>query len=251
MRERRFFAPSHCWHGDCISLDTEQSRHITTVLRLKIGNSLICFDETGRRAKAHIASIERGKIVLTIESEFFTDEKPLKKVTLAQSLIKPHNMDFIVQKSVELGVSALIPFYSAYSVVKLDDKRQESKMNRWQKIVIEAVQQCERNTIPHIAPILSFESLLETFREYDIIFVAHPYGTCKDIADYVDTARTIMVVIGPEGGFTAEEMDAFLSIKNVVGFKFNEQILRAETAALSSLAILEYMILRNAIGDAR
>lgn len=251
MKERRFFAPSHCWYGDYISPDSEQSRHITAVLRLKIGTSLICFDETGRQAKTHITSIERGKVYLTIESEFARIEEPLRRVTLAQSLIKPHNMDFIVQKSVELGVSTFVPFYSAYSVVKLDDKRQESKVNRWQKIVIEAVQQCERNTIPHIAPILSFESLLETFREYDIIFVAHPYGTCKDIADYVNTARTIMVVIGPEGGFSAEEMDAFLSVKNTVGFKFNDHVLRAETAALSSLAILEYMILRNEIGDAR
>ncbi len=245
MRKKRFFAPSTCWDDRQILLDKPQTHHLISVLRSKKGDCVRCFDDTGRECEAKILADDSDGAVLSILEFIDIDSTDDLKLVLAQSVIKSSRMDMIIQKSVELGVSAILPFFSCFSVVKLDPAKKESKLKRWQRISVEAAKQCKRTTIPSISEFLNFGDLVESFSKYDKVFLADPYCENVFIEEDLKNLEKILIVVGPEGGFESSECDLAKSQPNCIPFKFNKNILRAETAALSCIAIMQYMWLKS------
>jgi len=240
LKKRRIFAPSLDWSDDHIRLDKSQSHHIRDVLRLKIGSCLDCFDETGRVCETRIDGIKDGIIYLTILEMKSFSQKAGNGISLAQSIVKSNCMDLIIQKSAELGAVEIIPFISKNSVIKLDEKRKNTKIDRWKKIAVEAVKQSGSPQIPFINDIISLRELLELSSGYDMICIAHPYSERLDLDFKIFQSEKILLVVGPEGGFTDNEIEMLNNLPNTFLWNFHDNILRAETAALSALSILSY-----------
>jgi len=245
LKKRRIFAPSTYWFEDHIRLDKFQSHHLKDVLRFKIGSQLYCFDETGRVCQARIDKIQDDVLILQAIGVKTAEKKIQNSISLAQSIIKSNCMDLIIQKSVELGVYEIIPFTSENSVIRLDEKREQNKLHRWGRIAVEAVKQSGAYQVPCINHIVTFGGLVELSEKYDIICIAHPYSQQNSFTGEVAKGKKFLLVIGPEGGFTQHELNRFNGLPNSFMWSFHSNILRAETAAISALSILNYQMNRN------
>ena len=233
----RFYLPPAAWLGEP-ALTGDEARHLSQVLRTKAGEMIIVFDGNGRRAAAEVLSVSRDRVPLRI-GEILPSRSPLPAITLAQAIPKGKNMDLIVQKSVELGIAAIQPLVTRYTVVQPG----EGKSEKWRRNALEACKQCGQDTLPEIADPLPFDRwissasgspglkliaslapgalpLRETLRQ-------HP-GT---------TAATLLV--GPEGDFSAEETSAALAA-GFLPVSLGSIVLRVETATLFCLSALQY-----------
>ncbi len=248
MKQRRFFAPASCWQGGHIVLDPQQSHHIRSVLRLHPGDTVTCFDGEGKCAKTRIVSIESNHTVLDIVA--MEDSQPVLPVrlTLAQAVIKSQRMDLIIQKAAELGVDCLIPIFSANTVVDVAANKQLSKLQRWQKISVESAKQCVRNVVMQVDPFMELSALTDNFASYDAVFMGSPYVAPLDLSQTVASCKNILLVIGPEGGFTDQEMAACTESPNYMPWRFSNTVLRAETAAITAVGIMQYALLSTMEG---
>jgi 16S rRNA (uracil1498-N3)-methyltransferase len=215
--------------------------HISKSLRAKPGDSLLFNDDQGHRYHTTVVQITKHSLQAKIQH---VEDPPLSNrppLILAQALLKGEKMGWVIQKATELGVSAIVPLITDRVILKLSGKQGETHQARWIRIALEAAQQSERWTLPTILPIQTFRHFLETPRPDQAIFMAEreegaslltiPYSTGK-------TGAGIIVIIGPEGGWSAEELEAAQSHSWVLA-SFGKEILRAETASLAALAILQ------------
>lgn len=230
------------------SLDAEQSHHCAQVMRQAVGDLFAVFDGKGIEAKARITEIGRDEVKFQILARA-TSPKPAHPVWLAQALTKPKSMDLILQKATELGVSELVPLQSEHSVAQVDEEKADAKVEKWQKLTIEAAKQCGQNWLPVVRPPGAPKD-----------FVAGvPRGALKLIASLQQEAKPlkavlrehlpglkvrtpIVVMIGPEGDFTPAEIGQ----ARAAGFapvSLGKIILRAETAAFFALSAIAYELM--------
>ena len=163
----RFFLPPSEWAAPAWELrGDDKAHHAAKVLRLKQGDSCIVFDGCGRAARAVVAEPPRSSGVLLVPGEECPPSPPVAHLTLCQAVPKGANMDLIIQKSVELGVSAIIPLVTNRTIVRLNAREAEAKRQKWQRIALEACKQCGQNTLPEVAlPVPFAEWLRGEFRK--------------------------------------------------------------------------------------
>jgi len=239
---RRFFLERKRIEKGRAIINGNEARHVGKVLRLGVGDTLYLLDEDGWEYQAIIAS-KSSKIV---EVEILTKCPPREDtsitIALGQSLPKAQKMDYIVQKAAELGVTTIIPFFSTRSVSSLDDERSQRKRIRWQKIALEATKQCGRLFVPHIEAIVSFKEVLEKWNDNPLkimLWEDEKSITLKDVLKKTQPFSKIIFLVGPEGGFTPDEVE----IARHAGFQtvgLGRYILRTETAGMCLLSILQY-----------
>lgn len=181
-----------------------------------------------------------GKIVGKVEKK----GEPKINITIFMGYIKADKMDYVIQKSVELGVRKIVPVLTKNSVVKLDDKDKLKKKERLQKIVTEAIGQCGRTDDVIMGDILDLKNIEKILLPYDLVLVCHEqeknslHDLLKEYKN--ETIKNIAVIIGPEGGLDKDEIKRLLEYGNAKCVCFGERILRAETAANYILSILDY-----------
>lgn len=240
----RFFVKNEQIKEKQIIVIGEDVKHIKNVLRKQIGDKIeICDGENKRVYKCEILKIDEKQIITKIIEEIKKQEEKVK-VDIYQGLPKADKMELIIQKSVELGVSNIIPVAMKRCVVKIESKEEHKKIERWQKIAESAAKQSGRNTIPQIKNIVNISQIIENKENYDIIIVAYENeqeNTIKqELKKLINKEQLkIAVVIGPEGGL--EEKDVKLLKEN--GAKIvtlGQRILRTETVALNILSIIMY-----------
>jgi 16S rRNA (uracil1498-N3)-methyltransferase len=161
---------------------------------------------------------------------------------LAVGLTKGEKMDFVVAKATELGAQAIVPFVSAYTVPKLDQRKIEKRGERWQKIALAAAKQCGRTRIPEIFPLVNFENMVQqTAGPLNLLFwEKEAHQTLKQVHATDPDARSIFLVTGPEGGLSDQEAD----LARQHGFKairLGRRILRAETAAVTAASLVQFL----------
>ncbi|HHY91014.1 MAG TPA: 16S rRNA (uracil(1498)-N(3))-methyltransferase [Clostridiales bacterium] len=229
-----------------IRIDNQEDRkHIVKVLRLNIGDCVEISDGCGHVYIAEIQSISESVIDLKLLEKRKSETEPNVEIILFQSIPKSDKMEMIIQKTVELGIAHIVPVISQRTVVRLDGKNEQKKLERWRKIASEAAKQCKRGMIPEIHPPIFFEQMLKQISQYD--FVVIPYEKekelgLKDLLKNREPAwRKIGIVIGPEGGFTEEEISAAKSA-GAVSVTLGPRILRTETAGFVVLSIFMYEI---------
>ena len=147
----RFFLPPSEWAAPAWELRGDEAHHAAKVLRLQQGDSCIVFDGCGRAAHAVVAEPPRSSGVLLVPGEECPPSPPVAHLTLCQAVPKGANMDLIIQKSVELGVSAIVPLVTDRTIVRLNAREAEAKRQKWQRIALEACKQCGQNTLPKVA----------------------------------------------------------------------------------------------------
>jgi 16S rRNA (uracil1498-N3)-methyltransferase len=239
-RSPRFFISPDQVIDQFITVSGEDVRHIATVLRMKMGDGLLLCDGTGTEYQAKIVQVGRAEIRAEIVSRSKREiRQPL--ITLGQGLPKSDKMDWIVQKSTELGVATIMPLVTERTIVKIRDE--EKRVLRWQKIAREAAMQSNRPDIPQVGPIQTFPDVLQTLSPGPRTLLLLPWeeGTepMKNVLRQNPGIQNVIVLIGPEGGISAREADAAKE-KGFHLVSLGTNILRTETAAVAVLSMIGY-----------
>ncbi|MBE6151003.1 MAG: 16S rRNA (uracil(1498)-N(3))-methyltransferase [Firmicutes bacterium] len=226
---------------DIFTLSNDDSYHITKVMRNKIGDKVeVVIDK--ELYICEIVSLDKQVSVKKLEKIEQDSELPCY-VTIAQSLVKEQKMDLILQKSCELGVSEIIPINTTRSVVKLD-KKETKKVDRWNKILKEASEQSKRIVIPKINEILDIKDLANLDYDIKILCTVNELSTSiKKVLSKDLNGAKIILVIGPEGGFTDKEEELLIN-SGYISTSFGNRVLRTETASLYALSIINYILMR-------
>ena len=227
--------------GDIVKLNEEQSHHILHVLRMRDGDRIRIAD-TSEQMFFSSVSIEGKQVTAYIEQSIKDHTKGSVHITLAQGLIKKEKWDFLLQKSAELGVDEILPFISSRTVVKSKEEKADKKQQRYEKILLEACEQCKRSSKVLLHPTVSFREL--THKTADLKLIAYEDADQKsdalyDVVAQFPAAKNIIVAIGSEGGFSEEEV-AYLEAAGYQRVSLGARILRAETAAMTVLAQLSF-----------
>ncbi len=241
----RFFTARENISEKQLIIDNEDVSHISRVLRLKEGDEITVCDGQGFDYLAKIALIENKKIICDIVEKTKSDTEPNIRVTLFQGLPKASKMDYIIQKTTELGITKIVPCAMSRCVAKLENKKaEEKKTERWQKVAEAAAKQSGRGVIPEISMPATLDSAIEELKKCDICFA--PYE-CEDTTNLKsvllasDKPKTAGFIIGPEGGFDPSEIEKIRAagIKTVT---LGRRILRTETAGEAVLSMIMYEI---------
>lgn len=248
----KFFVKQEQINGDIIIIQGQDVNHIKKVLRAKIGDELqICNSQNGENFLCDIKEIENEKILCKIKQEIEEKVESNIEVTIFQGLPKADKMEYIIQKSVELGVYDITPVEMKRCVVKLDEKDKNKKQLRWQKISEVAAKQCGRDIIPQINKIINMKNICELIKKYDIVLVAYEnekQNTLKEQLNLIkekmeklksDELIKIGIVIGPEGGLEEQDVE-ILKENGAKIITLGKRILRTETVALNVLSVIMY-----------
>jgi 16S rRNA (uracil1498-N3)-methyltransferase len=226
----RFYLPEFPDVGSAV-LTGPEAHHLAHVLRISAGAAVELFDGLGRSAAADVIRVNKRDVVLHIHESHFT-HATIPELTLAVAPPKGERFDWLIEKSVELGVRRLIPLITTRSVV---DPR-EGKLDRLRQAVIAACKQCRRNHLMVIETPTRWDEFLEGLDSADPCWIAHPGGTpLAELVSHVET-RPIVAAIGPEGGFTENEVAQALQ-RGVRPASLGDLILRVETAAVAVAAL--------------
>ena len=231
---RRFFAPVESFSGSGVSLDADETRHLSDVLRLKLGDEVSVFDGAGREFRASVSDIEKKSSTLSIIDEMTpsSPESPFE-ITVAATVLNGEKYDLIVQKAVELGVATVIPIHTLRCDVKVKDA--QKRLTRWRRIALEATKQSGRAKLMQIAEPMEVETLLVDQGNDLILFSERDGGDFSLIKD----AKKMIVLFGPKGGWDDTELELARANKvNIV--TVGGRILRAETASIAITAILQH-----------
>jgi 16S rRNA (uracil1498-N3)-methyltransferase len=239
----RFFLPARQIEGHRATITGAELNHLRRVLRLRSQDRVVVFDDAGCEHEGIIRSLsEDGGEIDIIRSYQVNNESPLK-TTLALGLTKGEKMDWVVQKATELGVHTVVPFVSSYTIPKLNERKVAQRSDRWQKIALSAAKQCGRVRIPEIMAVTAFGDLVEPASRDKLRLLFWEKECDQGLSELKETRTSIgevVVMIGPEGGFSAQE--AALALEQ--GFKavrLGPRILRAETAAVAALSAVQLL----------
>ncbi|MDD5126819.1 MAG: RsmE family RNA methyltransferase [Dehalococcoidales bacterium] len=229
----RFYV-THKPAGNYIILDDgEQLHHAREVLRLKVGDEVAAFDIAGNEYLCTIEKIDKQQVSLDIKARKSTALKSVH-LTIACAIPKQTRMDDIVDKLTQLGVDMIIPMETERVIVKLDNRKKTARQQHWQKIALSATQQSQRNTIPGIAPVTDISNILEHSQNYDLKLIPTLGGKKQYLRELLAEKKphNIMVLIGPEGDFTPEEV-ARAQATGFIPVSLGEAVLRVDTAAIT------------------
>jgi 16S rRNA (uracil1498-N3)-methyltransferase len=232
---RRFYSSEQNFEGTSVHLDTDETRHLRDVLRLRAGDEAFVFDGAGRefRCKVHEIGKKSAELIVIEEVAPTAPESPFE-LTLAATILNGEKYDLVVQKSVELGVRVLQPIHTLRSEVKLKDA--EKRMERWRRIALEATKQSGRATIMAIEHPIEFDELVAGARNENVVLFSERDGA--DLAG-ATVGKKITALIGPKGGWDDSELEAARS-SGVSIITLGGRILRAETASIAITAILQH-----------
>ena len=215
--------------------------HLSKSLRTKPGGSLLFNDDQGHRYHTTVVQITKQSLQASIQRTEDPPHQTRPPIILAQALLKGEKMGWVVQKATELGITAIRPLMTERVILQLSEKQEETHRARWMRIALEAAQQSERWTLPTISPMQTFQQFLDTPHAAPPIVMAERTGTqslltIPCVSEEPSTAVTVM--IGPEGGWSARELDA-AQAHHCLFASFGKEILRAETASLAAVALLQ------------
>jgi len=238
LTSNRFYIKKIPRESSFILLKGNEHHHLSRVARVKPGESVWLFDEDGSDYLARVEEIrkESTRLLILEKTQKGQGKNP---ITLAQALIKTKNMELVLQKATELGMSAFVPIISSRSIVRTEDKT-EKKMERWRRIALESAKQSGRSFVPKIHLPTDLNAFIKQSREDKKLYFSEKGGKqLKDILICPKPPSSVVLLIGPEGGWTDEEE------QDIVDYDFEAvslgpSILRSETAAIASLALVSH-----------
>lgn len=231
----RLYFPEEIAVGSECRLPPAGAHHVQRVLRLEPGAALTLFDGAGAEYEAAIVRVGKGDVTVRIGERREVDRESLLRVVLAQAVSAGERMDYTIQKAVELGVAAIQPVVSSRSVVKLDSERGTRRVARWQAVAVAACEQCGRNRVPPVQPLLSFSEWLAPGAVQGVLL--SPTATLR-LGDLPRPQTPLTLLAGPEGGFAQDEQEA-AERAGLTAVKLGPRVLRTETAAVAALAAMQ------------
>lgn len=232
----RFYIDAELSVNDDVKMPSPVQRHIVQVLRLSVGAPITLFNGRGGEFDGVLKSQDRRSAVVTINRFSPIERESPFAITLVQGISRGERMDYTIQKAVELGVHAIVPFQARRTGVRLSEDRAERRLEHWRGIMRHACEQCGRNRVPTLTPIQSLDEVLAE-ANFDVRAVLSPNGT-DGISDLSSAARSLLLVVGPEGGLDDAEISQ-LQAASFLNFRLGPRVLRTETAAITALSILQ------------
>ncbi len=237
----RFFLPAAQIHGSQVLLTGAEFHHLRHVVRLNVGDSLTLCDEHGREHHGTIISLSPTSAEISLTASSLSDSGVFS-LTLAQGVLKGQKMDLVIEKATEIGVQRIIPFFSAFTVAQLPAERRTERVARWQRLAHSAAKQ-SGSPVPQIIFPQPFADLLATVSDGAgkvLLYEKERALTLKAFAHAHPTFSSLCVVVGPEGGFAAEEVaQARAGGFQIVGL--GTPTLRAETAGIVAVALCRFL----------
>ena len=233
MRNPRIHVAIPVRVGDEFALPDGSARHVAQVLRMRAGDPLTLFNGDGHDYPAELLEVSRRDARVRITAcTPLSNESPLR-ITLLQGISKGERMDWVMQKSVEIGVHAIVPVICERTVVRIDDHRSDKKLAHWRAVVISACEQSGRARIPEVFEPLRFADAIRQFQG----LMLDPRAQSAIRLPDESTPHTALL-IGPEGGLSDQEVDA-AGHAGWIGARLGPRVLRTETAALTAMAVLQ------------
>ena len=238
-----FFVNPEQVEDGLIRITGSDVNHIKNVLRIRQGEEMLVSDGTGRDYLCQAEEIAGQEVTVRILETEEEGRELLSRIWLFQGLPKSDKMEFIIQKAVELGAAGIVPVTTRNTVVKLDPKKEETKVKRWQAIAESAAKQSKRSLVPRVSGIMTLKEAFDYVESQGFSVRLIPYeheagmdGTKTEL-DAAGPGQDIAVFIGPEGGFDEREIELALS-KGVRPISLGRRILRTEAAGLALLSVL-------------
>lgn len=256
MRLTRCYVPPPLQAHTDIALPASTALHVARVLRLAVGGELTVFDGRGGEYAATITAIRRDEVRIALGPHRPIEREAPVRVTLMQSLARGERMDLIVQKATELGVNSIMPLSSQHSVVRLRDSAASRRGQHWRQVAISACEQCGRNRIPSLADVAELTTACGALEAHTHRYILHPEAAQsltavlqRDLAsagrtgteskrDFERAPLQVALLLGPEGGWSREEL-ALAERFDFRAVHLGPRVLRAETAPLAALAIVQ------------
>ncbi len=239
----RFFLSRTNIHGQRGTVVGAELEHLRRVLRLRPGDHVIAFDDSGWEHEAIIRALQKDRGELEILRSYQAERESPLVITLAVALIKGDKIDYVVEKATELGVQTIAPFVSRYSVPKVDKRKASQRSERWRKIALNAAKQCGRTCLPVILPICDYRDLI-TQRESGalklLLWEKEAEQTLTQVHAKEARVPSVCVAIGPEGGFSVEEA-GWARDGGYLTVSLGRRVLRAETAAVAAVSLVQYL----------
>ena len=228
--------------GFCVITGSE-ARHISKVLRMKKGDRFLLMDRIGDRYETEIESISSSEVLVRLLRPLQGPDSSGFEITLCQAILKTGHMDFMIEKSSELGVTRIMPFFSERTVVKLDHDNAANKVRRWREKAVSAAKQSDRAVPAEISMPGIFTDILREWQENDSLkVILWEKEESKDLKELLRAAAPFnhfVGLVGPEGGFSTGEVDAAAQ-SGFIPVSLGKRILRAETAAMALVAVVQY-----------
>ena len=240
---RRFFVQEINEKDGFLTIAGSEAKHITRVLRMRKGDRLILMDGKGARFQAVIESAGHKEVLVKLEKPIPGPPSSPTKIILCQALLKSRSMDYVVQKTSELGVHSILPFSSERTVVNLEKSKFDNKRRHWEEIAQNAAKQSDREVPADVGPLFSLKDLVKKWKQKDaikaIMWEEEGAKDLKSILQGTSKMRQFVGIVGPEGGFTRKE----IQVAKDAGFNpisMGYRVLRSETAAITLVAIIQY-----------
>ena len=220
-----------------------EALHAVKVLRLQPGAVIVVCDDEGHSAETEVTAVSEERVALQVRRVLDETTEAELQLHILQGLAKGEKMEWVLQKTVELGCSFFAPIAAERSVLRLDAKKAAARQERWERIALEAAKQCKRSRIPEIRPVASLEAALAALPEDSLLIVLYEdeqsLGLKEALAALTERPRHVAVLIGPEGGLSPQEVAAVRQYGALV-VRMGPRILRTETAAVAAAAVVMY-----------
>ena len=237
---RRLFIPGRL--ADTVTLSGSDAHHLGYTLRARVGERVVAVDAERQVASMEITGFTADTVTLRLVERLAADTESPVRLAIAVCLLKSDKMDFVVQKAVELGAAKVQPVESENCVARYDGKKAEARRERWQRVADEAAKQCGRTALLTVAPMLSFDEWIKKRPPEDgAAFFCYEAEEKKTLGAWLAETEggAFTAVIGPEGGFTPAEAER-AKAAGIAAVTLGPRILRAETAAIVTLAIVQH-----------
>jgi 16S rRNA (uracil1498-N3)-methyltransferase len=240
---RRFFVDEIPSTQGSFSITGAEAKHMARVLRLGPGERVVFLDRKGARFQAVIKEVSHHHVLVNLEKPLPSPAPSPVHITLCQALLKSQHMDLLVEKTSELGVDRVLPYISERTVVKVDGNKVHTKLRHWQEIAQSAAKQSDRAMPAGIGPLYLYDELLAVLgKESALKIILWEQEGIRSLKDHLRSNSPeprVLAMVGPEGGFTELEVMKALEA-GFVSVSLGSRILRAETAAISLVTIIQY-----------
>lgn len=239
---RCYLSPEQWGEGE-IRLSGREAHHMVRVFRVAERDELLCTDGTGREAPAQVLRVSPRELLLSIGPTRSMPE-PSFRLTLAVAIPGQGRMDEIVNQAAQMGVSRILPLVTERTVVPLSAFASGAKQGRLRRIAVEAIKQSGSGRIPEIRPAHPFNELILSFKEYDRVLLASVQGPWEPLEDLLTphpSPFTVLLLIGPEGDFSPEEIDSAVRA-GARRFSLGPTVLRCETACVAAVSVVSHLL---------
>jgi 16S rRNA (uracil1498-N3)-methyltransferase len=244
MSLSRFHLPAEAWQSDSLTLIGDEAAHCSRVLRREVGEQIEIFDGAGRVATTTITAVTKSTVTARIDSQH-QHEARAHQIHLLPAMIKAEPFEWLLEKAAELGAASVQPIVTARTIVHLSGDNLEKKLSKWRRLMVESAKQCHTPWIPHLAKPCSFAETLASLPADSTRIIPALSEHSRRLHELpLAQTKSVFILIGPEGDFTPEE-EALAQQHSFQPVTLGPLILRAETAAIASLAMVGHELARQ------